>query len=177
MNRRSEALAQLLETALSERSARPLIELLRAMPIPLAVLHADDLRVLALNAAMTQVFHRAAGDAVGLTIATLLPPAHPLRDPRHFRAVARTGRPYDSTAVIDAQTWRWFIRPLQGEDRTVEHLLLGLVEVGAGGANSDLARLQETNAAKTEFLNLAAHELRTPLSVIHGYASLLAQGG
>jgi signal transduction histidine kinase len=33
------------------------------------------------------------------------------------------------------------------------------------------------NAAKTEFLNMAAHELRTPLSVILGYGSLLAQGG
>jgi signal transduction histidine kinase len=42
---------------------------------------------------------------------------------------------------------------------------------------SDLDRLLEVNTVKTEFLNLAAHELRTPLGVIHGYASLLAQGG
>jgi signal transduction histidine kinase len=38
-------------------------------------------------------------------------------------------------------------------------------------------RLEEANAAKTEFLKMAAHELRTPLGVIHGYGSLLAQGG
>jgi signal transduction histidine kinase len=41
----------------------------------------------------------------------------------------------------------------------------------------DVARLRELNAAKTEFLSMAAHELRTPLSVILGYGSLLAQGG
>jgi len=41
----------------------------------------------------------------------------------------------------------------------------------------DVTRLREMNAAKTEFLTLAAHELRTPLSVIIGYGSLLAHGG
>jgi signal transduction histidine kinase len=35
---------------------------------------------------------------------------------------------------------------------------------------------QEASRAKSEFLNLAAHELRTPLSVVAGYASMLAAG-
>jgi len=35
---------------------------------------------------------------------------------------------------------------------------------------------QEASRAKSEFLNLAAHELRTPLSVVAGYASMLADG-
>lgn len=33
---------------------------------------------------------------------------------------------------------------------------------------------EEANRAKTEFLNMAAHELRTPFSVIAGYVSMLA---
>ena len=39
-----------------------------------------------------------------------------------------------------------------------------------------LAKAQESNRAKSEFLNLAAHELRTPLAVIVGYLSMLADG-
>jgi signal transduction histidine kinase len=35
---------------------------------------------------------------------------------------------------------------------------------------------QEASRAKSEFLNLAAHELRTPLSVVVGYASMLSDG-
>ena len=35
---------------------------------------------------------------------------------------------------------------------------------------------KEASRAKSEFLNLAAHELRTPLSVVAGYASMLADG-
>jgi signal transduction histidine kinase len=175
MDRRSEAIAQLLETALAERFATPVIELLQAMPIPLAVIEAGDLRALAVNESMTRVLQRA--DAVGLTISSLLPPAHALSDPRPFRSVAASGQPFTTTVVIDGQTWEWFIRPLRGPGRSVEHFLTGLVVSPAAAFDTDVARLRETNAAKTEFLNMAAHELRTPLSVILGYGSLLVQGG
>ena len=39
-----------------------------------------------------------------------------------------------------------------------------------------LQQAQEANRAKAEFMNMAAHELRTPLSVISGYVSLLKDG-
>ena len=175
MDRRSEAIAQLLETALAERFATPVIELLQAMPIPLAVIEAGDLRALAVNESMTRVLQRA--DAVGLTISSLLPRAHALSDPRPFRSVAASGQPFTTAVVIDGQTWEWFIRPLRGPGRSVEHFLTGLVVSPAAAFDTDVARLRETNAAKTEFLNMAAHELRTPLSVILGYGSLLVQGG
>jgi signal transduction histidine kinase len=35
---------------------------------------------------------------------------------------------------------------------------------------------QESSRSKSEFLNMAAHELRTPLSVVSGYLALLAEG-
>lgn len=175
MDRRSEAIAQLLETALSERFATPVSELLQAMPIPVAVIEASDLRALAVNELMARVLHRA--DAAGLTISALVPPAHPLSDPRPFRSVAASGQPFAAIVVIDGQTWEWFIRPLKGPGRSVEHFLTGLVTSPAAPLDVDVARLRDMNAAKTEFLNLAAHELRTPLSVILGYGSLLAQGG
>ena len=37
--------------------------------------------------------------------------------------------------------------------------------------------LQLASASKTEFLNMAAHELRTPVTVISGYTSILQTGG
>src|SRR6202022_1822228 len=175
VDRRSEAIAQLLETALAERFATPVIELLQAMPIPLAVDEAGDLRALAVNELMARVLQRA--DAAGLTISSLLPPAHPLSDPRPFRSVATSGQPFAAAVIIDGQTWEWFIRPLKGRGRAVEYFLTGLVASPAAPLDLDVARLRDMNAAKTEFLNMAAHELRTPLSVILGYGSLLAQGG
>jgi signal transduction histidine kinase len=175
VNRRSEAIAQLLETALSERFATPVIELLQAMPIPVAVIEAGDLRALAVNESMAAVLHRP--DPAGLTLSAILPPAHPLSDPRPFRSVATSGEPIASIVVIDGQTWEWFIRPLKGRGRSVEHFVTGLVASPAAPLDLDVARLRDMNAAKTEFLNMAAHELRTPLSVILGYGSLLAQGG
>ena len=174
MDRRSEALAQLLEIALAEQFAMPAFELLQAMPIPVAAVHAGDLRALAVNELMAQFLHRA--DAAGLTISAMLPPAHPLSDPRPYRAVAASGKPVTSTIVVDGQTWDWFIRPLKGEGRVIEYLLTGLVAQPAAPLETDVARLRDMNAAKTEFLNLAAHELRTPLSVILGYSSMLEQG-
>jgi signal transduction histidine kinase len=145
------------------------------MPVPLAVVEAGDLRALAVNELMARVLQRA--DAAGLTISSLVPPAHPLSDPGPFRSVAASGQPFATTVVIDGQTWEWFIRPLKGPGRAVEHFLSGLIASPAAPVDMDVARLREMNAAKTEFLNMAAHELRTPLSVILGYGSLLAQGG
>ena len=39
-----------------------------------------------------------------------------------------------------------------------------------------LAQAQDSARAKSEFLNMAAHELRTPLAVVVGYISMLADG-
>jgi signal transduction histidine kinase len=39
-----------------------------------------------------------------------------------------------------------------------------------------LRQAQESSRAKSEFLNMAAHELRTPLAVVVGYLSMLADG-
>lgn len=174
---RTEALAQLLESALSERFATPVVELLGALPIPLAVVHASDLRVVAANAAMHALLRQPADLALGSRLPDLVPAAHPLADPRPLREVAAGNPAVDQAVTIDGEVWSWFVRPLKGQDEGIDYLLTGLVgRVGTPGVKA-IARLREANAAKTEFLNMAAHELRTPLGVIHGYGSLLAQGG
>lgn len=177
MDRRSEAIAQLLETALSERFLTPVTEVIQAIPIAVAIVHAEDLRILTLNDAMADLLERAAPEAVGRSIVELNAASHPLADRRPYREVARSGRAFEATPLIGSRFWQWFIRPLQGGEHSIDHLLVGLIAGAEPLPGGDLARLVEMNSAKGDFLNLAAHELRTPLGVIHGYASLLAQGG
>jgi signal transduction histidine kinase len=38
-------------------------------------------------------------------------------------------------------------------------------------------RLEQLDRQKTEFLSIASHQLRTPLSIINGYVELLSEGG
>jgi signal transduction histidine kinase len=177
LDRRSEAIAQLLETALSERFLTPVTEVIQAVPIAVGIVHAEDLRILTLNDQMAGALGRPATEAVGRSIVDLVPSSHPLADRRSYHGVASSGQAFEATPLIDNRFWQWFIRPLKGADRSIEHLLIGLVPGAEPLSGGDLSRLLEMNATKTEFLNLAAHELRTPLGVIHGYASLLAQGG
>jgi signal transduction histidine kinase len=177
MDRRSEAIAQLLETALSERFLTPVSEILQAVPIPVAIVQAIDLRILTLNDLMAELLERPAREAVGRPIIELTPASHPLADAGAYSGVARTGHGFEARPLIGTRFWQWFIRPLKGADRSIDHLLVGLIAGAEPLPGGDLARLLEMNAIKGEFLNLAAHELRTPLGVIHGYASMLAQGG
>jgi signal transduction histidine kinase len=68
------------------------------------------------------------------------------------------------------------------EDRAFTPVEIENIEVIANAAgvalrNARLFRdLHEASRAKTDFLNLAAHELRTPLAVINGYVSMLIDG-
>ncbi len=47
---------------------------------------------------------------------------------------------------------------------------------GAAAVRVQAARLKELEKTKTEFLNLASHELRGPLAVARGYVSMLLDG-
>ena len=172
----SDALTQLIETALAERFSSPVAELLNALPMELAVVEAGGLRVLALNPPMQSLLGHPPEAVIGRRLAEILPLSHPLADPAPYQAAASSGRPMERSIVVDQAARRCFIRPLTGGGRRVEYLLVGLVEDGGGPAAAHVARLQERNAARAEFLKMAAHELRTPLAVILGYGSLLNQG-
>ena len=95
----------------------------------------------------------------------------------------------------EAQPHSLAVLPLSIGERIVAVLLLGR-RGGAGFSDDDVEMLQlianvavvalrnaelfsqaeESSRSKSDFLNLAAHELRTPLSVVRGYASMLADG-
>lgn len=40
-----------------------------------------------------------------------------------------------------------------------------------------LKELQELNETKTEFISMASHQLRTPLTIVNGYVSMILEGG
>jgi signal transduction histidine kinase len=64
-----------------------------------------------------------------------------------------------------------------GEDRSrSEQLRLEVVGQEAGRIREDTQRAKELDSAKTRFLNLAAHELRSPLTVFNGYLAMLTDG-
>ncbi len=52
-------------------------------------------------------------------------------------------------------------------------------EISALASNLEQAniKLQELDRQKTDFLSIAAHQLRTPLSIINGYVELIEDGG
>jgi signal transduction histidine kinase len=174
---RSSALAQLVETTLSERLGSPVFELLEAIPTALAIVEAQELRVLAINSGMAAILGHSSSELVGSRIGEIVPPGSPLSDPATFRKAAVNGRPHDLDVILAGRPMLLFVRPLNGSQLPADFLLMGLTETPVSAQSADVVRLEEANAAKSEFLRMAAHELRTPLGVIHGYGSMLAQGG
>jgi signal transduction histidine kinase len=73
------------------------------------------------------------------------------------------------------------LRPFQTSDLEVAGLLCNQLAIALEKARlfteiqESYRRLREMDRLKSEFLNIAAHELRTPLSVILGYAMMLRQ--
>jgi signal transduction histidine kinase len=66
--------------------------------------------------------------------------------------------------------------PAFSEDDVATLQQIGNVAVLALRNARLLHEAQEASRAKSDFLNLAAHELRTPLSVVNGYLSMLEDG-
>jgi signal transduction histidine kinase len=62
--------------------------------------------------------------------------------------------------------------------RTLRQRLAGS---GAGGdrqlLEAECGRLQKVDAARTAFLRLAAHEIRRPLALVHGYLDMAVSEG
>lgn len=66
----------------------------------------------------------------------------------------------------------WFlVRSIRQEVRTREQLERLAMQLQ--GANKELERL---NQAKSDFLSIASHQLKTPLSIIKGYVSMSLEG-
>jgi PAS domain S-box-containing protein len=77
-----------------------------------------------------------------------------------FRIIAKSG---------DVRWLSVYSRPIMDDDNK---RVIGVV-----GAAQDFTTRKEAEDAKTMFLATASHELKTPLTVIHGFAQLMGTGG
>lgn len=59
---------------------------------------------------------------------------------------------------------------------TMSPVVMGDTRMGAVEVFRDITKEQEVDRAKTEFVSLASHQLRTPLSTINWYAEMLLAG-
>lgn len=75
-----------------------------------------------------------------------------------IRNIRKDGREYDAIASIS---------PILGKDKKVMFFV---------GIERDITREKEVDRAKTEFVSLASHQLRTPLSAINWYTEMLVEG-
>ncbi|MHB8508203.1 MAG: PAS domain-containing sensor histidine kinase [Candidatus Dormibacteria bacterium] len=92
----------------------------------------------------------------------------------------------------DGRVWEGDVQPIVGRDGAVNHIVMMATDVSsavrqraddrveAAQANATLSaqatRLAELDKIKSDFLNLASHELRGPLAVLRGYISMLGDG-
>lgn len=119
--------------------------------------------------------NRAAGDMfgeesealIGANLSALLPPPYDDRDGyERYIADAKSGR------FRDGETMRKIDGTAISVERSVSHVVTehGLRHVHV---IRDVSARRETDRLKSDFLSDAAHELRSPLSSIYGFAELL----
>jgi two-component system NtrC family sensor kinase len=75
----------------------------------------------------------------------------------------------------DERVWRTDIS--LPDNRILQGQLSPLSGVGYGAVLRDITRLKELDRIKTEFVSIVSHDLRTPLTAIRGYVSLLPRVG
>ena len=76
---------------------------------------------------------------------------------------------------LDETIWRADITLPDG--RVLQGQLSPLPGVGYGAVLRDITRLKELDRIKSEFVSIVSHDLRTPLTTIRGYVSLLPRVG
>lgn len=71
----------------------------------------------------------------------------------------------------------WRAEVVLPDGRTLQGQLSILSGIGYGAVLQDISRLKELDRIKNEFVSIVSHDLRTPLTTIRGYVSLLPRVG
>lgn len=119
-----------------------------------------DMRILLVNQAARDAF-KLAGQVVGQPLITLI---------QHPRVIA----------LFDQHKLRpknWQAEIALEDGRILQGYLSVLNGIGFGAIMHDITRLKELDRIKSEFVSIVSHDLRTPLTAIRGYVSLLSRAG
>jgi two-component system NtrC family sensor kinase len=145
--------------AAAERERAKLDTILREMQ-DLVIVADDNLHVLLINAAARQAL-QLDETVLGQSLSKVMPVSQllDLFEQRH----------------TDDFVWRADITLPDG--RVLQGQLSHLPEVGYGAVLRDITRLKELDRIKSEFVSIVSHDLRTPLTTIRGYVSLLPRVG
>lgn len=177
-----------------------------AMTDAVVIADLDSEQVVLLNAAAGRIFGLDPADAEGLPLETLIPPPHRARHQAGMATYRRTGRGtfIDTTELVavpaltsDGRTLDVELRlsplPSVGGRRFVLALIRDVTERNALAAalaesrqaleralaaeQATTARLRHLVSLRDDLMNVLAHELRTPMAVIMGFAGLLGEQG
>ena len=98
-------------------------------------------------------------------------------------SASRWPRPSPCSRLIDlfeqrhSEEFVWRADITLPDGRVLQGQLSPLPGVGYGAVLRDITRLKELDRIKSEFVSIVSHDLRTPLTAIRGYVSLLPRVG
>lgn len=136
-----------------------LLSLLQTIADPLLILDPAK-RVVSLNSAAEQLFPQTDGPLVGKAFNKVTDSAG-LQAFVHEQAPLEEWSPDESTAYIPR------IQPIMNSDQQVAGYMLVL---------RDITRFKQLNRNQSEFMRIVSHDLRSPLTSMQGFASMLEQG-
>jgi signal transduction histidine kinase len=143
--------ARLFTQVRAERET--LSALIAGMPIPVLVINAQEQIIYASQAA----YHLLALPLLTLSL-------DDLADGPKIKAAIEQIRQSPATSKVEIN---W------ANQYTFSLSLNELPQLGAVIAFNDITYLKELDALKTEFVEMVSHDLKSPLTAIHGYATLL----
>ncbi len=164
--RTEEALKNALSAA--HASGSQLASILRAMTDGLIVTDRRD-RIIHMNATAAEMTGVSAADVAGQSVMRLFTTDDLRRQARRFLAQEDVDvRRHDFQFLSRDSAYPRVIQARAATLRSLDGAPDGVVTI-----LQDVSRQRELDRIKSEFISTAAHELRTPMSVILGYAELL----
>ncbi|HSD83755.1 MAG TPA: ATP-binding protein [Anaerolineae bacterium] len=143
----------------AERERAKLDTILREMQ-DLVIVTDENLRVLLINAAARQALYLD-NTAIGLPLSKIV----------------NVQQVVDLFEQRHAEDFVWRADITLPDGRVLQGQLSPLPGVGYGAVLRDITRLKELDRIKSEFVSIVSHDLRTPLTAIRGYVSLLPRVG
>jgi signal transduction histidine kinase len=136
-----------------------LVSLLQTIADPLLILDPAK-RVVSLNNAAEQLFPQTDGPVIGKAFSKVT-------DSPGLSAFVHEQTPLDEWSPNESSAYIPRIQPIMNADQQVAGYMLVL---------RDITRFKQLNRNQSEFMRIVSHDLRSPLTSMQGFASMLEQG-